>query len=47
MPSLVDRVSRFARSPKGRQLMRQAQAFAKKPENRRKIADFRSRLARR
>ena len=46
MPSLISRVASFARSPQGRRLAKQAQKFASKPENRRKIAQYRSRLAR-
>ena len=45
--SLITKVSRFARSPQGKKLMRQAQEFASKPENRRKIAEFRGRAAKR
>ena len=45
MPSLIGRIARFARSPQGRQLARKAQQFASKPENRKKIAELRSRIA--
>jgi hypothetical protein len=47
MPSLFNRISRFARSPQGKRAMRQAQEFARRPETKRKIADLRARLARR
>lgn len=45
MPSLIGRIARFARSPQGKQLASKAQQFASKPENRRKIADLRTRFA--
>jgi hypothetical protein len=45
MPSLLGRIARFARSPQGRQLARKAQEFASKPENRKKIAEVRARIA--
>jgi hypothetical protein len=45
MPSLISRISRFARSPQGRQLTRKAQEYVSKPENRNKIAELRTRLA--
>ena len=44
MPSLISRISRFARSPQGRRLGDQARRFASKPENRRKAQDILSRL---
>jgi hypothetical protein len=47
MASLISRVARFARSPQGRKLAQSAQKFVAKPENRRKIAELRSRLAKR
>jgi hypothetical protein len=47
MPSLIDRFSRFARSPQGKRLMHQAQTFARRPETKRKIAELRTRWARR
>ena len=46
MPTLIGRIAKFARSPKGRELTRKAQRFASKPENRRKITELRSRMAR-
>jgi hypothetical protein len=45
MPSLITRIAEFARSPQGRRLTSKAQQFVSKPENRRKIASLRSRLA--
>ena len=42
--SLINKISRFARSPQGRKLAGQAKQYAQKPENRRKIEQFRSRL---
>lgn len=47
MPSMTGRLARFARSPKGRQLVDRAQKYAKSPEGRRKIEDARSRLSKR
>ena len=45
--SLFSKATRLASSPQGKKLMRQAQDFASKPENRQKIAQFRSRVAKR
>jgi hypothetical protein len=45
MPSLIGRIASFARSPQGRRMASKAQQFASKPENRRKIAELRSRIA--
>jgi hypothetical protein len=45
--SLFSKAATFARSPQGKKLMGQAQQFASKPENRAKIAQFRSRFAKR
>jgi hypothetical protein len=47
MPGLFERVGRFARSPQGKRLMRRAQRYARDPRTRRRIAEFRGRLARR
>jgi hypothetical protein len=47
MSSLFNRVSKFARSPQGRRMMRQAQDYARRPETKRKIADLRARMAKR
>ena len=41
---LMNKIARFARSPQGRKLAGQAKQYAQKPENRRKIEQFRSRL---
>lgn len=46
MASLLNRLSRFARSPQGKRLARKAQDFASSPEGKRKIADARRRFAR-
>jgi hypothetical protein len=45
MPSLIGRIASFARSPQGRRMASKAQQFVSKPENRRKIAELRSRIA--
>jgi hypothetical protein len=42
---LLNTISRFARSRKGRQLAQQAMSYAKSPEGKRKIADARRQLA--
>ena len=47
MPGMFGKLSEFARSPKGRELTQKAQRYAKDPETRRKIADARSRFAKR
>jgi hypothetical protein len=47
MPSLIDRVTRLARSPQGRDLVNKAQRFARDPRTKRRIAEARERLARR
>jgi hypothetical protein len=47
MPSLISRITRFARSPKGRQLTERAQRYASSPEGKRKIEQVRSRTGRR
>ena len=44
MPSLINRISRFARSPQGRRLAGQAKRFASDPKNRAKIDSARKRL---
>ena len=46
MASLMGRISRFAQSRQGRQMMERAQRMAKDPATRRKITDARQRLAR-
>ena len=45
--SLFSKAARLASSPQGKKLMRQAQEAASKPENRRKIAELRGRVAKR
>jgi hypothetical protein len=47
MPGFMDRVGRFARSPQGKRAIEKAQRLARDPRTRRRIADARSRLARR
>jgi hypothetical protein len=44
--SLFGRISKFAKSPQGKKLMKQAQGVAKDPKTKQKIADARERLAR-
>jgi hypothetical protein len=46
MPSLMSRISRFARSPQGQEVQRKAMRFARSPEGKRKIAEVRQRFAR-
>jgi hypothetical protein len=45
MASLTQKLSEFARSPKGRELAEKAKAAANKPENRAKIEQLRARFA--
>jgi hypothetical protein len=45
MTSLTDKIARFARGRRGQQLMRQAQEYAGRPENQRRLAKLRERLA--
>ena len=45
MPSLMNRISRFARSPQGRKYTDKAQNYAKSPEGKRKIEQARRRFA--
>lgn len=47
MPSLMSKISRFARSPQGRRMTEQAKTYASRPENRRKIEQARQRLMKR
>jgi hypothetical protein len=47
MPSLMNRVSTFARSPQGRKLAERAQGIAKSPATRRRVEDVRRRFAKR
>jgi hypothetical protein len=47
--SMFDKISQFAKSPKGQQVIRdvtgRAQQFAKDPKNRQKIEDMRRRFS--
>jgi hypothetical protein len=43
MPSMFSRVSQFARSKQGKELLEKGKDFASKPENRKKITDLFSR----
>lgn len=43
--SFTDKISEFARSPKGRQFVEKAQQAAARPENRAKIEQLRLKLA--
>jgi hypothetical protein len=43
----MQRLLRFLRSPQGQRVARQAQQFAAKPENRRRLDQLRRRLERR
>jgi len=45
MPSLIGRISRFARSPQGRKLTNRAQSYAKSPEGKQKVDQVRRRFA--
>jgi hypothetical protein len=45
MPGFTQKLSEFARSPKGRELADKAKAVASKPENRAKIEQLRERFA--
>lgn len=45
MAGILGRLAAFARSPRGQQLAQQAKTYAAKPENRRKIEQLRTRLA--
>ena len=47
MAGMFDKVSRFARSPKGREPTQKAQRYARDPETKRKIADARGRFGKR
>jgi hypothetical protein len=47
MPSLFDKLGRFARSPQGKRLMGKAQRVARDPRTRQRIEGLRRRLARR
>ncbi len=45
MPSLMSRISRFARGPQGQEMQRKAMRFARSPEGKRKIQQVRTQLA--
>jgi hypothetical protein len=47
MTTITERLRRFLRSPQGRRLARQAQEFAARPENRRRLEQWTRRLDRR
>ena len=47
MAGLVGKITRLARSPKGRQLADRAQTYARSPEGKRKIESARGRFAKR
>ena len=47
MPSLMNRIVRFARSPQGRRLATDAKRFASDPKNRQRFDELRKRLAQR
>lgn len=47
MPSLINRISRFARSPQGRRAAAKAKGYASSPEGKRKIEQVRRRFAKR
>jgi hypothetical protein len=44
MTSLTRKLSEFAKSKRGQQVVHQAQEYARKPENQRKIAQLRERF---
>ena len=44
VPSLFDRISRFARSPEGRRLTQQAKRYASDPKNRARLEEAGKRL---
>jgi hypothetical protein len=45
MPTLLDKVTRFARSPEGRRAVERAQRLARDPRTKRRITEARKRLA--
>ena len=47
MPSLINRISKFARSPQGRRAAEKAKNYADSPEGKRKIEQVRKRFAKR
>lgn len=44
MPSLIDRIGKFARSKQGRELTDQAKKYASDPQNRAKLDGMRKKL---
>jgi hypothetical protein len=44
VPSLFDRINKFARSKQGRELTDQAKRYASDPKNRRKLEDMGKKL---
>jgi hypothetical protein len=44
MPSLMDRISKFARSKEGKELADEAKKLASDPKNRRRLDDVRKKL---
>ena len=47
MPSLMNRIVTFARSPQGKRLTASAKRFASDPKNRQRFEEMRKRLAQR
>jgi hypothetical protein len=47
MAKLTDKIAKFARSQPGQRLLRKAEEYAGRPENQRRLARLRDRLARR
>lgn len=45
MPSLINRIAKFARSPQGRRAADKAKNYASSPEGKRKIEQVRRRFA--
>jgi len=46
MPTLLDKVTRFARSPQGKRAIDKAQRLARDPRTKRRITEARTRLGR-
>jgi len=46
MPTLLDKVTRFARSPQGKRALDKAQRIARDPRTKRRITEARTRLGR-
>jgi hypothetical protein len=44
MPSMFDRISKFARSPQGKKAMDDAKRFAQDPKRRKQLDDVRKRF---